>query len=862
MSTEAESQTDSKGQHSLAATTARFDSDASLKEAEARLPLEKVIEHYGHGPKNGNWKSFSCPFCQKKNKAGIFTAPNGTRMFKCQSASCPTGSKALPVVQFIRQIEGLVSNRDAFEAYLKQAGVWKEPTTVRQPALETQESRMQTPTNGQSCEAASLPAAENGASSVPAASATPSVPAGSDPEISIVTTESIESDSAHAFLELSQGVRPPDPPEPPDEEGWEPPPDSPLAALRFFYNQTILTDEDAKRIWQQRGITPEFSKILGFRSSRREYEHILREMGKSFPLEALLSSGLYVRGDQPGAEARPNPQYCGWGVVGKKDGEWVWAWSFPILIAYLDRFGDLIDLRPHKRTQKGQSPRLYVPRPLRAYREQFKRNNPVFAVIGESEFKASAIFQTLHDCGAFAAIPGITLAKQLYFDIEKWLDELGCRQISIIFDNEQKSDPKLPGYKADRCRRFDSEIWARYLCHRLVSRGFDGRVGHLPDHWRDETGKADWDGALALLAGSAKVPAAGAAEHWERVRQNVRAEFLGVIKGAQRLIEVGRSGRYPEGDERVIYREFKRLTFEKSLPPGGEDELNLAKRLDRLCARTKNDEERLPAKARGYLRAMANAYRGVVGCYYIYRPLTDKERDYWQQLLAKAHGRDDVELKRACELALKGGMPEVVSDFVMEPLFALKKFESTVYERLVLIHSVHGRVFGPLVLPPESFCAPKEFRRYLLTVCPGAAWMTGERPLQFLHRDTDEQLIHRVVHEVPLRGFYDAVGLWGFKGVAYAPDGREIFPDRHGVIRHEGVGYLFTERDQEGEAFRQGEPDLKPLVPFSGDQTRELFQQVSQNLWETVGDYGGYLAFGAVLAYAAVFGNLQRVLIG
>lgn len=342
-----------------------------------------------------------------------------------------------------------------------------------------------------------------------------------------------------------------------------------------------------------------------------------------------------------------------------------------------------------------------------------------------------------------------------------------------------------------------------------------------------------------------------AAEIWEQARPKVRAEFLQVIKGALGLHEVGRAGLYAEEDEKIIFREFKRLTFEKKMPPGGDDELNLARRLDRLCARARDDEARLPAKARSYLRAMACAYREVVGCYYICHPLAEKDREYWQQLQTKAHARDDVELKRACELVLKRGMPEVVSDFVLEPLFALNKFESTDYELLVLIHSVHGRVFGPRVLPPESYCAPKEFRRWLLKGCPGAAWMTGERSLQLMHRDNNALVMFKEVQEVPLRGAYEAVGLWGFRGVVYGADGREIFPDRQGVIWYEGKGYLWAERDQEGEAFRQKEPDLKPRVEFAEAQTRELFQQLSQNLWETIGDYGGYLALGTVLAYAA-----------
>jgi hypothetical protein len=159
----------------------------SLRDAEALLPLTKVIEVCGHGPNNGNQKSFTCPFCQKRNKAGFFTAPNGTWMFKCQSPSCPTRSKALSVVQFTRQIEGPASNRNAVEACLKQGGVRQEPITVQQPAV-------------------------------------------------------LSSDSA-------------------------------LAALRFFHDQTMVTDADIKRIWQQRGIAPALRKELGFQELRDSNKH-------------------------------------------------------------------------------------------------------------------------------------------------------------------------------------------------------------------------------------------------------------------------------------------------------------------------------------------------------------------------------------------------------------------------------------------------------------------------------------------------------------------------------------------------------------------------------------------------------------
>lgn len=74
------------------------------------------------------------------------------------------------------------------------------------------------------------------------------------------------------------------------------------------------------------------------------------------------------------------------------------------------------------------------------------------------------------------------------------------RPVAVVFDNEDKGTPGLPGYKPEKWKRHDSEIWARYLEQRLLREGFPARVGYLPDGWRDEKGKADWDGALAMLA--------------------------------------------------------------------------------------------------------------------------------------------------------------------------------------------------------------------------------------------------------------------------------------------------------------------------------------------------------------------------
>jgi hypothetical protein len=77
----------------------------------------------------------------------------------------------------------------------------------------------------------------------------------------------------------------------------------------------------------------------------------------------------------------------------------------------------------------------------------------------------------------------------------------------VAFDNEEKEDPKLESFKADWRKRHDAVIWARYLATALATKlRVQGQVCVLPKGWRNEKGKADWDGALAALVGSQRNP--------------------------------------------------------------------------------------------------------------------------------------------------------------------------------------------------------------------------------------------------------------------------------------------------------------------------------------------------------------------
>jgi len=437
-----------------------FDNEASLREAELRMPLERVIREFGFGPKNENWKSFDCPFCKKEDKAGVFTATGSNKkLFKCQSASCDANN-AMPVVKFLMKIRGLNSDREAFIEYLKMANVWRERPKPASPTT--------------------IPQVTNG-------------------------------------------------------DGY--------TAIQEFYSKLALQADDERKLFDKRGLTSATSAALGFKSNLRSNRRRLLELGKTFAWEELKASGLWLPGEQQ-KHRRPNSQFCGYIQLARKpkgqrkhpDDKSVWGWcdegwcakcglvahgkqcttcsgslksGDAILIPYFNERGELIALRPHKggapEGTAASAMHIYVPRSGQAVSQE----NFSTVVLTEGEFKAAAIWQTLgigRDDGqepiGAAALPGIYFAK--HFDIreeiEAWVRAVKCRRVIVAYDAEDKGNPAFKDiYQPDPRKRFDSQIWARYLATNLSKKlHIRGEVGVLPKSWQ-MNGKADWDGALAEI---------------------------------------------------------------------------------------------------------------------------------------------------------------------------------------------------------------------------------------------------------------------------------------------------------------------------------------------------------------------------
>jgi hypothetical protein len=454
-------------------STHQFDNDESTRRARAVLPTSRLMEMNGHGMRDKK-----CPFCGKKG--ATLRNEKGVERFKCWRASCPSATfgenPSWDESAYLSYVSGIKDRKEAWIHWLKLANVYEEPQQ-RKPAPSSPHQNLSA-TDGSATQ-------EREKRTAPPAS-------------------SAAGEPAAEHVNATPG------PDIPSDFGAAPP--RVATSLELFYSWLKLRPTDTAKLLDRRGLTAETCRALGFRSGSRSNKALLEKLGETFTANQLKLDGWW-RSDES-----ENKQFCGWGIIGKKrfpdkKSEFQWGWCEPILIPYFDARGEIIHLRPHKGMIKGHSPRLYVPRASQAYRAEHPELDGAFeekfdnVIITEGEFKAAAVWQVLGQ-GSFqvptgkpvygvCSMPGITMANNydVRMDLEVWLEAVGAKRAIVVFDNEEKSDPKLTSYKPDYRRRFESEIWARFLAASLQKElRIEGLYSRIPDAWRDKTGKADWDG--------------------------------------------------------------------------------------------------------------------------------------------------------------------------------------------------------------------------------------------------------------------------------------------------------------------------------------------------------------------------------
>lgn len=197
--------------------------------------------------------------------------------------------------------------------------------------------------------------------------------------------------------------------------------------------------------------------------------NVEKDLATRFSEQNLIQSGVFIAG-QKGAQI--NPQLM----------------EDHVIIPYLDEDGEAYHVRPHKLGFKGI--------PIQIYQ---KMNLGKSIILAEGEFKAAAAMQMGINA---VAVPGIGSFSETHFPAMLALfNSAKVRDICIIFDNEEKDNPKYPDrYKSNPAARYDVHYYAWLMAYLLAKDGFNSKIGWLPDSWR-VNGKADIDGALAMGKG-------------------------------------------------------------------------------------------------------------------------------------------------------------------------------------------------------------------------------------------------------------------------------------------------------------------------------------------------------------------------
>lgn len=255
-----------------------------------------------------------------------------------------------------------------------------------------------------------------------------------------------------------------------DDSGTVPPGDTDTAAnvYQLLIDKLTLSDADREALKTKRGFTDATIDEFQFRSGGGpEVVAAINEVAAAAGTPAMVKAGILV---EVNGTLAVNDQLL----------------DNRILIPYLDEAGRVYHLRPHKLGFKAV--------PNQAYCRKLLAKKPEHIVLTEGEFKAVALYQWGFPA---LAVPGVSsFAAKNYERLKDLLREFGVKAVTVVFDNEDKSNPAYSNFKEKVEDRYDTQFWAYIMAWKLSRDGFRARVGWLPDTWRTE-GKADFDGALA-----------------------------------------------------------------------------------------------------------------------------------------------------------------------------------------------------------------------------------------------------------------------------------------------------------------------------------------------------------------------------
>ncbi len=640
-----------------------------------------------------------------------------------------------------------------------------------------------------------------------------------------------------------------------------------------FWAELELTPEHRAELKKKRGMSDGWIDALGLVSATRSNLEKLMPLLEKFPEKELLKLGLAQRNNRSRQiEVAGVLHGKSWNADTKE-----YQYADNIIIPYIDGAGRIIGLRPHKRGlstrdhRKEEVDEFYnkTSENLRIiYGEVFLHDRPKewehSCVICEGEFKASGVAQCGIPAIGFQGIEYFAQNKQSEQAIEatvKMLTQNKIREVVVVFDNEEKGDKPF-------FERFNAEIWARYTALVLEDHGIKALFGVLPESWRDAKGKADWDGRLAWHVAKARSHAAGV-----KAATDEFAKFLRHRNGDKALIRKAprQMDFFADLKEDVIMQALNKLRHVSKVFVGGAYESEFASELTNWCHPKYKD--------RLAISKLAAALRETYGGYYKpkapsealeKRALEDLEEiDAVLDEHDKSVNLNETELRqyrvaRKAAYTILYRFPKVFTDFTAESKYKVLCLEADGthrLDRLVVFSDKNGRKSKSIQMAGDKLNSSQELRKFFPKV-GSYHWWGNQEECDFWLQELDVQNYQRTITEIDTYGWNRDVGMYIMGDCAIA-NGKFIFPDKHGIIWHKGLGYKNSEGVVNGTSFCHKPPCLFPnakdariehdAIDWNEEQREvaKIWQTLQRDFCDAFGSIAGLAAIGSMLQYMA-----------
>ena len=373
-------------------------------------------------------------------------------------------------------------------------------------------------------------------------------------------------------------------------------------------------------------------------------------------------------------------------------------------------------------------------------------------------------------------------------------------------------------------------------------------------------------------------------------RERARSEFERALDAAVPAYELGQLGFFNEDIEGFIRKEVERKLYEPALPNAGDRERKWVERLEKLASLREWSGSARAFHAATRIKTLLPKEPWHPGKYYTRAPLTFRtsksEYEWLKDLRDIATAEKQWDRKWFAELLL-GGLPEEVSNFVIECLYLLKMPDGQI-ERRVRLVNILGETSGEINLDSKAFASPEKFRDWCLSK-GNFAWSGNQTALHELHKDICAAAAWKVINLVVTLGWHPLAakpqgespvidGVWFMGDCAYRNGTRLELNEGCYWITHKdehgndlpAEGYQLADEGRENPFFHKKpklQPERKltecklklagefetqglPAKPTEGQMLGRFLREIYCRLKNISGDSAA-LIMGSMFSYAA-----------